>query len=380
MQPFFTKPVKKQSCEQKCDEKGGSQGNSFFRGHDLILPEKFRGNIDFQRKGVKGQKTAEERKVFAPSTLGTFALIVFLILSAPGYNPLIMLQAKVTIVGLGLMGGSLALSLRLAQRVARRPYPTRITIVDSNLNTLAAAERLADVVTADFAEGVKDAELVILATPVRTVLALLNQLAEVRPTGCMVLDLGSTKRDICAVMDMLPAGFEAIGGHPMCGKETAGFSSATPDLYRDKTFVLCRSTRTTERVEALVLDLLNIVGANPLFLPPDVHDEMVAAISHLPYVVAGSLMRTAAAVDDDRLWQVSASGFRDTSRVSGTDPKMMLDILLTNKTAVLQQLQRYQDEITAVTHLLESDDEAALSAWLTETQREYFTYRKKKEK
>jgi prephenate dehydrogenase len=294
------------------------------------------------------------------------------------YNPLIMLQAKVTIVGLGLMGGSLALSMRLAQRVAWQPYPTHITVVDSNPQTREAALRLADVVTSDFAEGVADAELVILATPVRTVVALLDQLVEARPDGCMVLDLGSTKRDICAAMAGLPDNFEALGGHPMCGKETAGFSSATPDLYRGKTFVLCRNARTTARIEALVLELLAIVGANPLFLPPDVHDEMVAAISHLPYVVAGSLMRTASAMQDDRLWTVSASGFRDTSRVSGTDPKMMLDILMTNKTAVLQQLQRYQDEITAVTHLLESNDEEKLIAWLTETQSEYFAYREKK--
>ncbi|MBE2222969.1 MAG: prephenate dehydrogenase [Anaerolineae bacterium] len=283
-----------------------------------------------------------------------------------------------TIVGLGLMGGSLALSLRLAQRVARTPYPTHITIVDTNPATLQAAERLADVVTSDFAVGVAEAELVILATPVRTVLHLLAELAVLRPEGCMVLDLGSTKRDICAAMAALPTGFGAIGGHPMCGKETAGFSSATPDLYRDKTFVLCRNGRTTEQIETLVLNLLAIVGAQPLFLPPDVHDEMVAAISHLPYVVAGSLMRTAAGMADDRLWTVSASGFRDTARVSGTDPRMMLDILMTNKTAVLQQLQRYQAEITAVTALIEAGDEEKLAAWLVETQKDYFAYREKK--
>ena len=288
-----------------------------------------------------------------------------------------MLQAKVTIVGLGLMGGSLALALRLAQRVAQRPFPTHITVVDTNPATRRAALRLADVVTADFAEGVAEAELIILATPVRTVVSLLKELAAVRPDGCMVLDLGSTKQDICAVMAALPAHFAALGGHPMCGKETAGFSSATPDLYRDKTFVLCRNRRTTARIEALVLELLTIVGANPLFLPAAVHDEMVAAISHLPYLVAGSLLRTAAALDDERLWTVSASGFRDTSRVSGTDPQMMLDILLTNKTAVLQQLQRYQEEITAVTQLLAADDEENLAAWLAETQAEYVAYREK---
>jgi prephenate dehydrogenase len=289
-----------------------------------------------------------------------------------------MLRAKVTIVGLGLMGGSLALALRLAQRVAREPYPTQITIVDTNPHTRQAAERLADTVTDDFAAGVQEAELVILATPVRTVVDLLAQLVDARPDGCMVLDLGSTKQDICAAMAALPDRFEAIGGHPMCGKETSGFSSATPDLYRDKTFVLCRNERTTERVEKLVIDLLSIVGANSLFLPADIHDEMVAAISHLPYLAAGSLMRTAAAMADDRLWTVSASGFRDTARVSGTDPKMMLDILMTNKTAVLAQLQRYQDEITAVTQLLESGNEEKLAGWLAETQEKYFTYRNKK--
>ncbi|MFO7679361.1 MAG: prephenate dehydrogenase [Chloroflexota bacterium] len=296
----------------------------------------------------------------------------------------VMWQTKVSIVGLGLMGGSLALAIRLAQRSGQQPlpqlpFPAHITIVDTDAQTRQAAARLADVVTADFAEGVREAELVILATPVRTVLALLEKLAEVRPQGCMVLDLGSTKRDICAAMAALPEGFEALGGHPMCGKETGGFGSATPDLYRDKTFVLCRTDRTSERVEQTVLDLLRIVGAKPLFLPPEVHDEMVAAISHLPYVAAGSLMRTAAALADDRLWTVSASGFRDTSRVSGTDSRMMLDILLTNKTAVLQQLRRYQDEITAVTALLEEGDEMALAAWLAQTQQAYAAYRKKKD-
>lgn len=290
-----------------------------------------------------------------------------------------MLQAKVTIVGLGLMGGSLALSLRLAQRLAQLPYATHITIVDTNPDTLRAAQRLADVVTSDFAAGVAEAELVILATPVRTVLHLLGELAHLRPEGCMVLDLGSTKRDICAAMAALPEGFAALGGHPMCGKETAGFSSATPDLYRQKTFILCRNARTTARIEALVLELVAIVGANALFLSPMVHDEMMATISHLPYVVAASLMRTAAALADEQLWTVSASGFRDTARVAGTDPRMMLDILLTNKTAVLQQLQRYQEEITAVARLIEASDEEKLATWLAETQAAYFVYREKKD-
>lgn len=298
---------------------------------------------------------------------------------ASGYNRQTMLKAKVTIVGLGLMGGSLALALRLAQRVALKPYATHLTIVETNPTTRQAAERLADLVTADFAAGVAEAELVVLATPVRSIVALLAELARARPEGCMVLDLGSTKADICRAMANLPEGFQALGGHPMCGKETAGFGAATPDLYRDKTFVLCRQARTTTAVEALVLELLAIVGARPLFLPPEVHDEIVAAVSHLPYVAAGALTRAAFAMGDERTWMVSASGFRDTSRVAGTDPQMMLDILLTNRTAVLAQLQRFQAEVTAVTNLLQSGDEAALAAWLAETQNQYKAYRTRKD-
>ncbi len=290
-----------------------------------------------------------------------------------------MIQARITIVGLGLMGGSLALALRLAQRLAHEPDAIHLTVVERDAATRQAAARLANVVTADFAAGAQGADLVVLATPVRSIIGLLGQLAAARPEGCMVLDLGSTKADICQAMASLPEGFQALGGHPMCGKETAGFGSATPDLYREKTFILCRNGRTTTAVETLALELLHLIGARPLFLPPDAHDTLVGAVSHLPYLAAAALMRAAAGLGDERAWAVSASGFRDTARVSGSDPRMMLDILLTNKTAVLAQLARYQEEITAVAHLLRQADEPALAAWLAETQRQHQTYRQRKE-
>jgi prephenate dehydrogenase len=286
---------------------------------------------------------------------------------------------RVCIVGLGLIGGSLALALRLAQRTAVPSFPLHLTIVDTNPETRAAAERLADVVTDDLAVGVAEAELVILATPVRAILHCLAQLPVLRPSGLMILDLGSSKAEICAAMDSLSPQFQAMGGHPMAGKEVAGFGAATPDLFQGQTFVLCRTQRTTPEIEVAALELVRWVRANPLFLPPDVHDEVVAAISHLPYVVAASLMRTAAGMGDERLWPVSSSGFRDTTRVSGTNPLMMLDILLTNRTAVLGQIAAFQDRLTAVTDLLRTADEATLLQWLSETQAEYQTYRRVKQ-
>ena len=285
---------------------------------------------------------------------------------------------RICVVGLGLMGGSLALALRLARRLAIPQRPFHLTVVDNHPQTRAAAGRIADFVCDDIALGVAEADLVVLATPVRTIVHLLQQLPQLRPDGCMVLDLGSSKADICQAMDSLPGNFQAIGGHPMCGREVAGFGAATPDLFRQQTFILCPTQRTTSHLESVMQQLVMDLGANPLVLPPTLHDNMVAVVSHLPYMVAAALMRNAAQLGDERLWPVSSSGFRDTSRVSGTDPRMMLDILLTNKTAVLQQIAQYQTQLATVAALIEAEDEAKLFQWLTETQEAYWAYRQAK--
>jgi prephenate dehydrogenase len=284
---------------------------------------------------------------------------------------MIMIEQSIAIVGMGLMGGSLALALR--------PYLRSLTIVDTDPETLVAAEKLADVATANFAIGVHNADLVILATPGRTIVRLLAELAQVRPDGCMVLDMGSTKREICQEMDRLPANFQAIGGHPMCGKETAGFGAASPHLFHNQTFLLCRNGRTRSNVEEITKEIISRIGARALFLPSELHDELVAAISHLPYLAAATLMRSVAKLDDQLVWQVSASGFRDTVRLAGSDPQMMLDILLTNRLTVLAQLEKYRDELADVADLLRSGDEVALEGWLKSTLSQHVAYRKSKQ-
>ncbi len=277
------------------------------------------------------------------------------------------------------MGGSLALALRLAQRMSAPRFALHLTLVDRNPETRAAVQHLGDLVTDSFAEGVAHADWIILAVPVRAVIGALVQLPDLRPDGCMVMDVGSSKVEIGTAMDSLPDYFHAIGGHPMCGKETSGFGSATPDLYREQTFVLCHNSRTTDEVAEQAAILLELIGAKALYLSPVLHDNIVAAISHLPYVVSAALMQTAVKVQSEHTWQVSASGFRDTSRVSGTNSTMMLDILLTNKTAILAQLENYKQQLTAVAQLIESEDEDALKQWLMKTEAHYWAYRKIKE-
>ncbi len=281
---------------------------------------------------------------------------------------------RVTVVGLGLMGGSLALALR--------PHVAHLTAVDVDAETRqrALADDVVDEAASSLAEGVREAGLVILATPVRTILEHVAELSRLRPDGCFVLDLGSTKAQICDALSALPSAFEAVGGHPMCGKETAGLGAAEADLYRDQTFVLCRTARTTGAGEALAVALVEAIGARPRFLAPDEHDEVVALVSHLPYFVAAALMEqtAAAARENEHVWPVSASGFRDTSRLSGTSAGMLRDVVLTNRPAIVAQLRRYRDHLDDLVSLLADGDESEIEAWLAARQREHGVYRREK--
>ncbi len=281
--------------------------------------------------------------------------------------------SHVTIIGCGLMGGSLALALR--------PHLNHLTLVDSNPAHLSAATPLADVITPDFAVGVESADLIILATPVRVILSLLAQLPQARPQGCYVLDLGSTKQAICSALEQLPSAFAAIGGHPMCGKTATGFAAATADLYRGRTFVLCPTRNSTPTLHAIANQIITWLEAQPVILTPDEHDAIVAVTSHLPYLVAANLMGTvaAAAATHTAVYPVSAAGLRDTTRLAASDPAMMLDILLTNQQAVLAQLDEALAGWHKVRALLAQGDAAALRHGLESRQTERLFYEQQRD-
>lgn len=281
---------------------------------------------------------------------------------------------RVTIAGLGLMGGSMALALR--------GKTGRLTGVEAHAATrqYALHHQVVDEVTDNLALVLPETDLLILATPVRTILHLLPHLPQWHPAGCLVLDLGSTKQAICQAMNQLPPTFEAIGGHPMCGKETAGLPAAEAKLYKQQTFILTRTERTGEKMERVAVELVEQIGGRLVWLPAEVHDHMTATISHVPHLLSSTLMSVAAEVaqQDEQLWAVSASGFRDVSRLAGSDPAMMRDILLTNQQAILAQLAQVQEKLTAVQKLVERGDETEISAWLQQRQKEHATYWQKK--
>lgn len=275
-------------------------------------------------------------------------------------------DTQVTIVGLGLMGGSLAGALRGQCRavigVARRA---------ETIET-ALARGLVDRGTTDLASGVREADVVVLATPVRVIMRQLAEIGPLLPKGCLAMDLGSTKAQIVAEMARLPDHVQPLGGHPMCGKEVSGIEVADPTLYQGCTFILTPLPRTSEAALALGRALAEAVGARPLVLEPERQDFLVATVSHLPYLLACALVATADATTsaDPSAWEIVANGFRDTSRVAGSDVTMMVDILLTNREEVLKALETYQTQLRDLARLVEAGDEEDLRTVLSAIREE----------
>jgi prephenate dehydrogenase len=275
--------------------------------------------------------------------------------------PFALRDATIAIVGLGLMGGSLALALR-TKNACRR-----IVAVTSNatIRPQLLARHIADEASADL-ELASAADIIVLAAPVRTIIKLLPSIGASARAGTIVIDLGSTKREIVRTMEMLPAHIQPIGGHPMCGKEKAGFGAAEADLYHNAVFVLTPLARTAVHTLDLAKALAEAIGARPLVLDPARHDKIAAAISHLPYTLAIALMLTAdeSAGDDSLTFALAAGGFRDTSRLAASDVTMMLDILLTNRENVADLIRAYSRQLNHLADLITSQDETALRATL----------------
>lgn len=267
-------------------------------------------------------------------------------------------ECQVTIVGLGLMGGSLGLALREARVVRRVVGVARRPVTVEQALALGAV----DAGTLGLAEGVKGSDIVVLATPACTIV---EQVAQVGPSmrpGAVLTDLGSTKVTITQAMARLPHGVQPIGGHPMCGKEAAGIEAAEAGLYCGATWVLTPLEGTPPRAVRLISRLVEAVGARPVVMAPERHDRLVAAISHLPYLLAVSLTQVAweVAAEDGSVWELAASGFRDTSRLAASDVRMMVDILVTNRAPVSEMAAQAASWLRRLAELAQEGDEDRL--------------------
>lgn len=273
-------------------------------------------------------------------------------------------QVRIAVLGLGLMGGSFAAAMQ-GKCASIIGFDNR-----SGVSQAALDRGWIQSAAASPAEAVRSANLIILAAPVRAILSLLSTIGPHLPPDSLVLDLGSTKKEVTDALSRLPALVQVLGGHPMCGKETSGLDAADPTLFQNTVFNLVPLPRTSSEAIQLGCEVVAALGAKPLILQPEQHDQMVASVSHLPYLAACALVAAVAdqSQNETLTWKVASSGFRDTSRLAASNVKMMLDILMTNREAVLQAVDGYRFQVDKLATLLRSGDEAALEKHLSQIQ------------
>ena len=264
-------------------------------------------------------------------------------------------DCRVGIIGLGLMGGSLALALKDACR--------SISGYDVDPETIVQAIERGIIDRPIDVRG-DEVDLLILAAPVSAILNWIDRVPQVFGGQFHLLDLGSTKAQIVARMNSLPDRISPLGGHPMCGKETSGLGVAAADLYRGCLFALTRLERTQPCTLNLAQELTTTLQARSLLLDSQQHDRSVAAISHVPYLLASTAVAVALHTGDDVTWKLAASGFRDASRLAASDVTMMLDILKSNRDEVLTALTSAQTSLQEMIDLLEREDWLELQAKL----------------
>lgn len=265
---------------------------------------------------------------------------------------------RICFLGLGLIGGSVALAIRAAPSLAGS---TVVAWTPSGTGPVAAREAgVVDAVAADPGEAVRGADLVVLAAPPLACVALVRELGgtwrgDLGP-GITVTDVASTKAAVTRAA--AAAGIPFVGGHPMAGRETSGFGAADATLFHDRPWVVTQAVGGGD--PAVVRALATACGASPVELDAERHDRLVAAISHLPLLVSVALVEavTGAPGSTEEDWPgaaaLVASGWRDTTRLARGDPTMGAEIAASNAPAVTAALHRYRDRIDAWIAALEA--------------------------
>ncbi len=248
---------------------------------------------------------------------------------------------RLAVIGVGLIGGSLALALKEAGAVGEV-----VGIGRGQANLDKALELgVVDRVTRDPAEGVAGADLVFLATPVLSLAQVAAAVAPHLKEGAVLTDGGSVKGAVAeAVEPLLPKGVHFVPGHPIAGTEKSGAEAAFATLYRKRRCILTPTPRTDPAALELVRRVWETAGSEVVLMDVEKHDRVLAAISHLPHMVAYSLVNAVGSYDryEENILKYSAGGFRDFTRIASSDPDMWRDIALTNSEAVLEMMERFE--------------------------------------
>jgi prephenate dehydrogenase len=279
----------------------------------------------------------------------------------PDDDEFFLSRSTIAIIGLGLMGGSLALALK--GRCAA------LYGIDSDHATLemARSQNIVDRADSDPAKLLPGADIVILAAPVPAILTLLEQLPAFMPNSCIVLDLGSTKLLIVEAMSRLPERFVPIGGHPICGKEKLSLANAERTLYYATPFLLIPLERTSARALSAAHQIIEAVGAKATIVDAAEHDRALASTSHLPFLLSSAL---ALATPEDAAPFIGP-GFKSTSRLAGTSSSMMLGVLQSNRENVIEVVHRFRASLDEIETALEARNDIQLQALLNRATTRY---------
>lgn len=260
-----------------------------------------------------------------------------------------------TVVGLGLIGGS------LVRAVKARGLPYRVHVVARREETRRQALQggVAEEAFAAPAEAAPDADLVVLALPVLAIPGAFREMAPRLRGGTVVTDVGSTKGSLTECMEeVVPSGISFVGGHPIAGTEDSGFESSFPALFQDTRCILTPGRSSTPEAVEAVRSLWEEVGSKVETMEAAVHDRIFAVISHLPHVVAYALVNAAAVADGDHpgLLRYTGGGFRDFTRIAASHPAMWRDICLDNRREILSAIDLFLKEAVRLRDLIRDED------------------------
>ena len=270
------------------------------------------------------------------------------------------LFGKMTIIGVGLLGASLAKACK------ERDLVEEVVGYGRNRENLekARALKIIDHCPADLAEAVKDADLIVLCTPVTTIIPLIqNMIARIRP-GALITDVGSVKEPIVKEAEKLvPKGVFFVGSHPIAGGENSGLEASTANLYQGAKCIVTPTDKTNNSALEKISALWQAVGMQIINLSAEEHDFVFGAVSHLPHIVVYALMNTLGSLrtqDNREVIAFSGAGLKDITRIASSDPVMWRDICLSNRNHSLDLIDRFQNKLDEIRSTIEKGDGQAL--------------------
>jgi prephenate dehydrogenase len=267
-----------------------------------------------------------------------------------------------TIIGVGLIGGSIGLAAK------RRGVCRRVLGVGRQQDSLALAQEMGaiDDTFLDLGKALAEADIAVFCTPVARIAEQVLAGAPFCREGTLLTDAGSTKTEIVRGVDgLLPEGVRFVGSHPLAGSEKRGPEHANADLFRDRLTVVTPVSHTSHEAVEQTCAFWRALGSRVRVMPPEEHDRALALTSHLPHLLASALVGILPA----ELHELTATGFRDTTRVAAGDPSIWKGIFVQNHQAVLEALQRFMSRLDAFRAALERGDEAALDDLLAQAKR-----------